>query len=75
MCKLTTNEILAQDFLVKKNLRPLNHMELIQEGDIVFDGFGRNVSKIGSKHPRLGTEYDGNFDDQIYRSTTECRRI
>jgi len=51
----------------KENLIPLDNLETIQEGDIVFDDFDTPVFKIGANHARVGTEYDNNFDMPIYR--------
>lgn len=51
----------------KKDLIPLGHMDIIKEGDIVFDDFGKPQFKIGINHKRVGTEYDCFLDMPVYR--------
>ena len=49
------------------NLIALGHMDIIHEGDIVFDDFGKPRFKVGINHARIGTEYNSMFDMPTYR--------
>lgn len=51
----------------KENLIPLGHLDIIKEGDYVFDDFDTPSFRVGINHPRVGTEYDSSTDMPIYR--------
>ena len=50
------------DKINKEDLIPLGHMDVIHEGDIVFDDFGKPMFRVGIGHARVGTEYDSSIE-------------
>jgi len=52
---------------ITETIVQLGHMDTIQEGDIVFDDFGKPMFKVGANHERVGTYYDSFIDMPMYR--------